>query len=152
MTSLLFRPLFRPQTLGLGLGLSFATLHVSQQRPLRLDSGPILSTDSYRRNSQTLVLRNGQLNPSAVRQISSGSVMGLCAGLLVSTFSRSLALLLGLLVVSVQWASSYDINVLPYSRPQKYVTSINIRSAMQDNVAFKLSFGSIFALAAFMQF
>jgi hypothetical protein len=99
--------------------------------------------------------------------------LGLCAGLLVSTFSRSLALILGLLVVGVQvslmslemgirgkgevlmrrqWASSYGIHIIPYNRLQKYVTSIDLRSAVQDNVAFKVSFGTTFALAAFMHF
>lgn len=95
--------------------------------------------------------------------------IGLCAGLVVSTFSRSLALILGLLVVGVQvsfcsrgkrkeetderqWASSYGVHIIPYNRLQKYVTSIDLRSAVQDNVAFKISFGTTFALAAFMQF
>jgi len=51
-----------------------------------------------------------------------------------------------------QWASSYGINVIPYNRLQKYVTGMDVRSAVQDNVAFKISFGTTFALAAFMQF
>jgi hypothetical protein len=51
-----------------------------------------------------------------------------------------------------QCASNHGINILPYDRLQKYVTSIDLRSAVQDNVAFKLSFGTTFALVAFMQF
>lgn len=51
-----------------------------------------------------------------------------------------------------QVLSSYGINLIPYGRLQKYVTSIDLRSAVQDNVAFKISFGTTFALAAFMQF
>jgi len=149
---MLFRPLFRPQTLGLGLGLSLVSFHAIQQRPIRLDSSPVLSGSSYRSNAQTPVVSNGQLNPGAVRQISSGSIIGLCVGLLVSTFSKSLALLIGLGVVAVQMASRYGINVIPYNKLQKYVTSIDLRSAVQDNVAFKISFGTTFALAAFMQF
>jgi len=151
MASIFLRPLLRPQTLGIGLGLSLATFHTMRQRPLCLDSASVFSGNSYRQNARTPVLRNGRLNPGAVRQISSGSIIGLCSGLLVSTFSRSLALLIGLLVVGVQWASSYGISVIPYNRLQKYVTSIDLRSAVQDNVAFKLSFGTTFALAAFMQ-
>jgi len=80
------------------------------------------------------------------------AVTGLCAGLAVSTFSRSLALILGLLVVGVQYASNHGINIIPYNRLQRYVTSIDLRSAVQDNVAFKISFGTTFALAAFMHF
>jgi len=147
------RPLFHRQTIGLGLGLSLVTFHMLRQRPIRLDSGPVFSGNSYGGDARTTPLvRNGQLNPAAVRQISSGSIIGLCAGLLVSTFSRSLALLIGLGVVAVQWASSYGINVIPYNKLQKRITSIDLRSAVQDNVVFKVSFGATFALAAFMQF
>jgi hypothetical protein len=89
----------------------------------------------------------------------------------VSTFSRSLALLIGLLVVgvqvintfllfllseshidSLQWAASYGINILPYSKLQRYITNLDLRSAIQDNAAFKLSFGTAFTAAAFMHF
>ncbi|KUJ19795.1 uncharacterized protein LY89DRAFT_641054 [Mollisia scopiformis] len=159
MASLLLRPLLRPQALGLGLGLSLTTYHaVYRQQAIRLDSSPsssgsILSGDSYRKNAQVPVIRNGGLNERAVRQISSGSIVGLCAGLVVSTFSRPLAIVLGLLIVGVQYASSQlGINIIPYNRLQRYVTSIDLRSAVQDNVAFKLSFGTTFALAAFMKF
>jgi hypothetical protein len=66
--------------LGLGLGLSLATYHTVTQRPLLLESRSpspsILSGDSYRRNAATPVVRNGNLNPGAVRQISSGSIIG----------------------------------------------------------------------------
>ncbi|KAI9049334.1 hypothetical protein LZ554_007178 [Drepanopeziza brunnea f. sp. 'monogermtubi'] len=154
--SLLLRPLLRPQTLGLGLGLTtYVSYHalISPQRPIRLDTTPILSTDSYARNAKVPVLKEGRrLNERAVRQASAGSIIGLVAGLAVSTFSKSLALILGLLVVGVQYASSYGINVLPYERLQRYVKGIDLRSAVQDNVAFKVSFGTTFALAAFMQF
>jgi hypothetical protein len=53
------------------------------QRPMRLDTSPISSSsgvfsgDSYSRNAKTPVVRGGQLNPSAVRQISSGSIIGM---------------------------------------------------------------------------
>ncbi|KAH8771204.1 hypothetical protein F5882DRAFT_179889 [Hyaloscypha sp. PMI_1271] len=158
MASFLLRPLLRTQALGLGLGLSMVTYHALHQRPMRLDSSPVsgssgvFSADTYGRNAMTPVVQGGHLNPRAVRQISRGSIVGLCAGLLVSTFSRSLALILGLLVVGVQWASSYGIHIIPYNRLQRYVTSTDLRSAVQDNVAFKISFGTTFALAAFMHF
>ena len=80
MASLLLRPLLRPQMLGLGLGLSLATYHNVTQQPLLLDSRSpspsILPGDSCRRNAATPVVRNGNLNPGAVRQISSGSIIG----------------------------------------------------------------------------
>jgi hypothetical protein len=125
MASTFLRPLYRPQSLGLGFGLSLATFHLSQQNPMRLDSGfPIGATNSYHREVETPVLKNGRLNPRAIRHISSGSItgssksfltimlrterliyivqLGLCAGLAVGTFSRSLVLIIGLLVVGVQ--------------------------------------------------
>ena len=80
MASLLLRPLFRPQALGLGLGLSIATYHALHQRPLRLDSSPVgsgvFSSESYGKNARTPVVKGGNLNPTAVRQISSGSIIG----------------------------------------------------------------------------
>ncbi|PQE16554.1 fun14 family protein [Rutstroemia sp. NJR-2017a WRK4] len=147
------RLLLRPQALGLGIGASISTYHLLHQRPMRCDSGSVLSGTSYQRNAAVPVTtRDGGLNPKAVRQISSGSIIGLCTGLAVSTFSRSLALVIGLLVVGVQWASSYGINLLPYERVQRYVKGVDLRSAIQDNVAFKVSFGTTFAMAAFMHF
>ncbi len=41
---------------------------------------------------------------------------------------------------------------MPTSRIQKYVKGIDLRSAIEDNVAFKLSFGATFALASLAQF
>jgi len=146
-----WRPLCS-QTLGLGMGLTLAASQAGWQRPMLLDSGSTTVRDPSKWYTETKRSRNGNMNPKTVRHISSGSIIGLCAGLVVSTFSRSLALILGLLVVGVQWASSYDIWVLPYDKLQRYVTTFDLRSAIQDNAAFKVSFGATFILAAFMQF
>ena len=59
-----------------------ATYHVMHQRPIRLDSSPVgsggvFSAGSYSRNARTPVLNNGRLNPRAVKQISSGSIIGM---------------------------------------------------------------------------
>lgn len=152
MASVFLRPVLRPHTFGLGMGLSsFATFAMLKQQPLRMDSR-MLSSGPQRPEAKTPILKNGQLNPRAVRQITSGSITGLVAGLAVSTFSKPLTLLIGLFIIAIQWAAGHGINVLPYDRLQRYVTSINLRSAFQDNVAFKLSFGMTFAMTAFMQF
>jgi len=37
-------------------------------------------------------------------------------------------------------------------RLQRYFTSVDLRSAINDNVALKLSFGLMFALSAFGEF
>lgn len=78
--------------------------------------------------------------------------VGLVAGLGISLFSKPLAVLLGLLVIGVQTAESYGVHLVPYGRLQRYFTNIDLRSAVQDNVAFKLSFGAMFALSGFAEF
>lgn len=91
----------------------------------------------------------------------------------MSTFSKTLAFLFGLFVFGVQvrhssphhrcepqltrfpccpkFAATRGYNIIPTSRLQKYVKSIDLRSALEDNVAFKLSFGATFMLAAFAE-
>lgn len=70
----------------------------------------------------------------------------------MSVFSKPLAVLLGLLVIGVQTAESYGIHLVPYRAIQGYVKGVDVRSAVQDNVAFKISFGLMFALAGFAEF
>lgn len=80
------------------------------------------------------------------------SPTGLVAGLGLATFSKTLVLLVGLLVAGVQTAESYGIHLVPYKTLQSYVKSVDLRSAVQDNAAFKISFGLMFALSAFAEF
>ena len=77
---------------------------------------------------------------------------GLVAGLGLSVFSKPLVLIIGLLVAGVQTAESYGIHIIPYRQLQGYVKGVDLRSAVQDNVAFKISFGAMFALSAFAEF
>ena len=51
-----------------------------------------------------------------------------------------------------KWAASYGYNIVPTSRIQRYVKGINFRSAIEDNVAFKLSFGATLMLATCAEF
>lgn len=55
-------------------------------------------------------------------------------------------------LIHLQVAARKGYNVLPVERVQRYVKGINLRSAINDNVAFKISFGLMFALAAFGEF
>lgn len=48
--------------------------------------------------------------------------------------------------------ASRGYNIVPTSRLQSYVRGIDLRSAIEDNVAFKLSFGATFALASLAEF
>ncbi|KAK0512644.1 hypothetical protein JMJ35_004661 [Cladonia borealis] len=158
MTHLLL-PRLRLPILSLGLGLSSLFLLTPRFRhPLLCDSGSTpLTTASesfrtYTRDAKVPVWKDGRVNPGAVRQISSGSVLGLIGGVAVSTFSKTLALLFGMLVFGVQFLASRGYNIVPTSRMQKYVKGIDLRSAIEDNVAFKLSFGATFALASLAEF
>ena len=51
-----------------------------------------------------------------------------------------------------QFMASRGYNVVPTSRIQRYVKGIDLRSAIEDNVAFKLSFGATFMLASLAEF
>ncbi|EDN90908.1 predicted protein [Sclerotinia sclerotiorum 1980 UF-70] len=120
MSRLLLRPRLTASALGLTTYSSY-TLLQSHRFPARLDS-----------SSTPIVKRGGGLDPKAVRQISSGSIIGLGAGL--------------------AWASTHGLNLIPTDRIQRYIKHVDLRSAIQENVAFKVSFGTTFAMAAFMRF
>ncbi|KAF2841487.1 hypothetical protein M501DRAFT_970023 [Patellaria atrata CBS 101060] len=147
-TLLLRRPLFTALTLSSAALATPLLLQPHFQSSRLLCDSPI---SSYQSSARAPVVKRGRLNPSAVKQISSGSILGLVCGLGVSLFSKPLALLIGLLVFGVQALESRGIHLIPYGRLQRYFTSINLRSAIQDNVAFKLSFGATFALSAFAE-
>ncbi|EGP85105.1 unnamed protein product [Zymoseptoria tritici ST99CH_3D7] len=148
-----------PMLFGAGIGFSTALLQTLQahRRPVLLDSSPSSvspknwSVSQYQNDAVAPVTKNGGLNPRAIRQMTTGSIIGLGAGLLVSTFSKSLVLVIGLLVAGVQFAESYGIHLVPYKKIQGYVKGVDMRSAVQDNVSFKISFGLMFALSAFAQ-
>ena len=181
-TALRSRPFFtraRPALVAFGISLPF--LH---QRPAtRLDASPqadFSSSFSHAKDGKVPLTKDGRtLNPAAVKQISMGSILGLGAGFLLSAFSRSLTLLLGVGIVvwqvrqfprgehdgeshpctkggnandSPQYAARKGYNIIPVDRVQRYVSGVNLRSAINDNVAFKISFGVMFALSAFGEF
>ena len=56
------------------------------------------------------------------------------------------------LISGLQYAARSGYNIIPVERMQRYVKGVNLRSAIFDNAAFKLSFGLTFALAAFGEF
>ncbi|EXJ83709.1 hypothetical protein A1O1_07333 [Capronia coronata CBS 617.96] len=157
----------RPILVAFGLSLSIPFL---QPRPItRLDTSPYSpqpsssqaapfsssSSASYThsRDAKTPLTKDGKtLNPAAVKQISLGAILGLGAGVLLSAFSRSLTLVLGLGIVVWQYAARKGYNFIPVDRLQRNVKNVNLRSAINDNVAFKISFGLMFALSAFGEF
>lgn len=83
--------------------------------PTLLDTSPqSFSTTSsspytHSRDARTPLTKEDSksINPAAVKQISLGSILGLGAGVLVSTFSRTLTLLLGVGIVVVQVCQAF---------------------------------------------
>lgn len=53
---------------------------------------------------------------------------------------------------SLQLLERQGIRIVPYSYLQRRLKNTNVRALVMDNVAFKLSFGATFALAAFAEF
>lgn len=127
------------------------------RHPTYHDSSPTTSNDfsssaySHSKDAKVPLSKDGgrSLNPAAIKQISYGGILGLGLGILVSAFSKMLVLVIGLGIVATQMAARRGINVLPIERVQRYVKRVDLRSAINDNVAFKISFGLLFALTAF---
>lgn len=125
-SSFLLPRLSRPVIYGLGIGLTSSLLihrPFSQRNLLFCDSAITgaaspkdWSFNQYKNDAQTpVVKKDGRMNPRAVRQITRGSIAGVICGLAVSVFSKTLALLLGLLVVGVQVCFCTRVLFLPSS-------------------------------------
>lgn len=112
---LIRRPLQTTTPLSLCLGFSTALLlsqpilrprlaYCESSSPYARPSSPVSgSPHSYTRDAKVpIFLEGGRLNPAAYRQISVGSILGLVGGVAISTFSRTLAIVLGLAVLGVQ--------------------------------------------------
>lgn len=99
-----------PLFLGLGAATALFCSPLRRSQILRADSGIAAASSpkdwsfsQYQHDASTpVVKRDGGLNPRAIKQISQGSILGVLGGLAVSMFSKSLAVLLGLLICGVQ--------------------------------------------------
>ncbi|EFX00494.1 hypothetical protein CMQ_7496 [Grosmannia clavigera kw1407] len=92
------------------------------------------------------------LNAQLATQISKGSLSGFLAGLLVSIFSRSLVLLLGVAISLQSVAAKLGVDLVHTLKLKERANSSKILTALSRNTAFKLSFGIAFTLAAFAHF
>ncbi|KAF5879540.1 uncharacterized protein Bfra_006749 [Botrytis fragariae] len=148
MSRLLLRtPRLTASALGLTSYTSY-TLLQSHRFPARLDS----VSSPLSKNGNAPIIKKGAAWIRRLTPTNTKPTTGLGAGLAVSTFSRSLALIIGLMVVGIQWASSHGLDIVPTDRIQRYIKHVNLRSLVEENVAFKVSFGTTFAMAAFMRF
>lgn len=132
----------------------FAASQLLQPQRLRyrLDASPS-PVESYVNTARTpVVTSDGKINPRIFRQVSTGSIVGFLGGFAVSLFSRSLTVLIGLLVLGAQALESRGIHVVPWGILRRYYNETDLKSAILDNVAFKIAFGTTFALAGFAKF
>ncbi|KAK0622862.1 hypothetical protein B0T14DRAFT_564274 [Immersiella caudata] len=149
----LCRAAFRRNALPLGVGLTSGLVLLHQQRPLRLDA--ISNAPISRRpfsDKPGPGQRKDRLSPEVIKQLSGGSLAGFLTGLLVSVFSKTLVLLIGIGIVSIQVAARYGIDLVGQFKLKKRVESSRILTSLRYNPAFKIAFGVTFALSAFMSF
>ncbi|KAL8692276.1 MAG: hypothetical protein Q9218_002669 [Villophora microphyllina] len=153
--------LLRPHRLApLALGLSFAipayVLH-ARRHPILCEASSPLDTITQKYLHTDTSGRKVEVKKEAgtariIRQLSLGSVLGVVGGVAVSMFSRMLGGLFGLGLVVVQYAASKGYNIIPVGRIQRYVKGVNLRRAVEENPAFKLSLGTTFVLASMASF
>ncbi|KAI1469179.1 uncharacterized protein F4812DRAFT_457721 [Daldinia caldariorum] len=148
---------------GLSLGTSMATF---RQPRLRLDARETPRPMSSRPPTKE------RLDPDLLKQVSSGCIAGFISGILISVFSRTLVLLIGLSAVVVQVrhnkihnkiyheiltnivqvASRYGLDLVEQLKLKQRLGNSRILNALEKNPAFNLSFGLFFAMSAFMKF
>lgn len=98
-----FLPRARPLLIAFGFSLPFLTPWGRSAITKYDNSTSPAPSYTHSGDANTPLTTDGRtLNPAAVKQISLGSILGLGAGLLLSAFSRSLTLLLGLGIVAWQ--------------------------------------------------
>jgi len=152
--------IFLPRlTSRIGLGLFTSTLAASSLKyynrsyrsPLLLDS---FTTSRRQAITSPHIPRPAFLTPDTIKNLTTGSILGLVSGLAISTFSKPLTIILGLVIVLVQTLESNGIHVLPYAKGYflKNGAGDVWRKWIGENVAFKLAFGTAFALSGFAEF
>ncbi|RKF65098.1 hypothetical protein GcC1_125020 [Golovinomyces cichoracearum] len=100
--------LLKPSSLGLLCGLSMTTRQILHLPPIRLDC--ISNNEGHRSlpltqqkiDSRTRRQAKLPCDVKTIRQITVGSICGLCAGLFISAFSRPLVIVVGLLGAGFQ--------------------------------------------------
>ncbi|KAI0400947.1 hypothetical protein F4802DRAFT_459716 [Xylaria palmicola] len=140
---------------GLALGTGLA---IRSTPPTRFDHhaspspSPLTAASSSSSDAAPRTRGDDALPPALMSQLSGGSVAGFLSGLLVSVFSRTLVLLLGVSVVLVQVAARYGIDIIDQLRLRQRLGKSRVLAALEKDPVFKLSFGVFFALSGFMQF
>ncbi|KAH0426880.1 FUN14 family protein [Colletotrichum camelliae] len=129
-----------------GIGITCALRF--RRAPIRFDS------DQAQKTSPAQRLRSqprGGLSPEAMRQLSSGSMFGFGAGLLVGFLSHTLVLLAGLTIFTFYLANRYGIDLPQLLGLKERFNTVALNKPFR-NAVFRLSFAATFTLAAFVRF
>ncbi|CAK7197920.1 hypothetical protein SEUCBS139899_000570 [Sporothrix eucalyptigena] len=92
------------------------------------------------------------LNAEVASEMSKGSVLGFLIGLLVSTFSKTLVLLVGVAIAGQSLAARAGIDLVRYFHLKEKFNKNRLLKFLSSHTYFKLAFGVTFALSAFMAF
>ncbi|TQS35947.1 hypothetical protein Golomagni_03617 [Golovinomyces magnicellulatus] len=151
--------LLKPSSLGLLCGLSMTTRHILHLPPIRLDG--FSNSEGHRslpltqQNVDSHARRHAGLpcDVKTIRQITTGSICGLCAGLFISAFSRPLVIIVGLLGAGFQCATLLGINFISCRSLQAvFLKDVDLWRLMRINRACKASFCITFLMAGFLKF
>ncbi|KAF4993858.1 hypothetical protein FGRMN_6189 [Fusarium graminum] len=114
-------------------------------RPVIRCDAPTLATGPPRRN------RSLDVSPDTVRQLSSGSIAGFGVGVVVALFSRTLALLAGLVAFSMHVASRWGLDIPRTLGLEKLLKNSSIWNKSKNRPLFTASFLVTFILATFVR-
>ncbi|KAF0316307.1 FUN14 family protein [Colletotrichum asianum] len=129
-----------------GIGITCALR--SRRPPIRFDSDHAQKTSPAQRVRRQ---PRGGLSPEAMRQLSSGSMFGFGAGLLVGFLSHTLVLLAGLAIFAFYLANRYGIDLPQLLGLKERFNTVASNKPFRNSV-FRLSFAATFTLAAFVRF
>jgi hypothetical protein len=134
--------------LAAGIGPAICTSMVYSLRSpvIRLDSDH--TTTPTHRSPPTIETK---LSPRMVQQLSSGSLAGFCAGLVVAVFSRTLVILGTLFAFTILVASRYGLDLPQVLGVKRFVKGSPWWATIEQKPWFTASFTTTFALAAFVR-
>ncbi|KAI5292640.1 hypothetical protein KEM55_007659 [Ascosphaera atra] len=89
------------------------------------------------------------INSRTVKQLTTGSIAGLCVGVTLRIFSRALAFSVGAGILFFQWLASKGYHIFPSRWLEKKIHGVKLRHILDENAPFKLSMASTVLLAAF---
>ncbi|KAK0748574.1 hypothetical protein B0T21DRAFT_407078 [Apiosordaria backusii] len=152
-TRFLSRHALRRTTLpALGFGLTSSFIAIHNQRPMRMDALSPSEQNNQSFSTSNSPQRKDRLDPEIIKQLSGGSLSGFVIGLLVSVFSKTLVLLAGIGMLTLQVASRSGLDLIKYLRLRERFQGSRILAALNQHTAFKISFAVAFAMSAFMSF